>query len=130
MAEVTLQEAVKKFANDLAQKINSFVTDISELEVRTYTTPADQVETFVRGQADFAEILTEGKLALRAYTKVSFDGDTTVCAPTDVGGAIDETIWELHQMVVQQAMANRTMMIEAVGEAAASALEALRMAGG
>ena len=49
MTEITLKEAVKKFARDLAQKVNSFVTDVSELEVRTFTTPADQVETFVKG---------------------------------------------------------------------------------
>ena len=36
MAE--LQDAVKKFASDLAEKINTFVQDVAELEVKTYTT--------------------------------------------------------------------------------------------
>ena len=130
MAQVSLQEAVKKFASDLAKKVNTFVTDISELEVRTYTTPADQVETFVKGQADFAEILSEGKVALRAYTKVSFDGDTTVWAPTDAGGEVNKSVWELHETIVQQAMANRKDMIKSVSEAASSALKALGMASG
>jgi len=130
MAEVTLQDAVKKFAGDLAKKVNSFITDVSELEVRTYTTPADQVESFVKGQADFTEILTEGKVALRAYTKVSFDGDTTVWAPTDASGEVNKSVWELHQATVQQAMTNRTAMIESVGKAASSALKALGMASG
>ncbi|MDY7078297.1 MAG: hypothetical protein SXV54_15380 [Chloroflexota bacterium] len=130
MAEVNLQDAVKKFASDLAAKVNTFVTDVSELEVRTYTTPADQVETFVKGQVDFTEILTEGKVALRAYTKVSFDGDTTVWVPTDTSGEINQSVWALHQTMVQQAMENRTAMIQAVGEAASSALKALGVAGG
>ncbi len=127
--KVTLQEAVQKFAADLAQKINSFVTDISELEVRTYTTPANQVETFVKGQADFAEILTEGKLVLRAYTKIAFDGDTTACIPTEVSGEVDEEVWGLHQSTVRQAMTHRTLMIESIGKAAASALAALKEVG-
>jgi hypothetical protein len=134
MAEVNLQDAVKKFASDLAEKVNTFVTDISELEVRTYTTPADQVETFVldldKGQVDFTEILTEGKVTLRAYTKISFDGDTTVWVPTDASGEINKSVWELHQATVQQAMTNRTVMIQSIGEAASSALKALGLASG
>jgi len=130
MAEVTLQDAVKKFASDLAAKVNTFVTDVSELEVRTFTTPADQVETFFKGQTDFAKILTEGKVALRAYTNISFDGDTTVWVPTDASGEVNKSVWELHQAIVQQAMANRNDMIQSVGEAAASALKALGIATG
>jgi hypothetical protein len=125
-----LNEAIKKFASDLGSKVESFIEDVSELEVRTFTTPADQAETFIKGQADFAEIMTEGKVSLRAYTGVSFDGDTTVWAPTDASGAIDRGMWELHQSIVEQAMANRTKMIEAVGKAAKSALEALGSTGG
>ena len=126
MADVTLQEAVQNFAKALAAKVNTFVTDVSELEVRTFTTPVDQVETFVKGQADFADILTEGKASLRAYTKVSFDGDTTVWVPTETGGQVDKTMWDLHQTMVGEAMANRAAMIEAIGNAATAALAALQ----
>jgi hypothetical protein len=125
-----LNEAIKKFASDLGSKVESFIEDVSELEVRTFTTPADQAETFIKGQADFAEIMTEGKVSLRAYTGVSFDGDTTVWVPVDASGAIDRGVWDLHQSIVEQAMANRTKMIEAVGKAAKSALEALGSTGG
>lgn len=125
-----LQESVKKFASDLGDKVESFISDVSELEVRTYTTPADQAETFVKGQADFTEILTEGKASLRAYTSVSFDGDTTVWVPTDPSGQVDKSMWNLHQIIVEQAMANRTNMIEAVGKAATAALNALSATSG
>jgi hypothetical protein len=125
-----LQEAVKKFASDLGDKVESFISDVSELEVRTYTTPADQVETFIKGQADFAEILTEGKASLRAYTSVAFDGDTTVWVPIDASGQVDKSMWNLHQVIVEQAMANRTNMIEAVGKAATAALDALSATSG
>jgi hypothetical protein len=130
MAEMRLQDAVKKFAGDLAQKVASFVEDISVLEVRTYTTPADQAEILLQGAVDFTEISTEGKIALRAYTKVNFDGDTTVVAPTDAVGEVNRSVWELHEATVQQAMANRNEMIKSIGDAASSALKALGLASG
>ncbi len=121
-----LQDAVKKYAADLAGKLNSFMQDISTLEVRTYTTPADQVAVDLSAE----KIKTEGKATLRAYTSIGLDGDTTVLAPTEAAGEISQAVWELHQAVVKQALENRTAMIKAMGEAAASALKALGQAGG
>jgi hypothetical protein len=121
-----LQDAVKKYAKDLAAKLNSFVEDISTLEVRTYTTPADQVAIDVTEE----KIKTEGKAALRAYTAISLDGDATVLAPTDAAGDINQSIWELHQATVKQALDNRATMIKTMGDAAAAALKALGQAGG
>ena len=121
-----LQDAVKKYAKDLAAKLNSFVDDISTLEVHTYTTPADQVAIDVTAE----KIKTEGKVVLRAYTAISLDGDTTVLAPTDAAGEINQSIWELHQATLEQALANRAQMIKTMGDAAAAALKALGQAGG
>ncbi len=121
-----LQDAVKKYASDLASKLNSFMEDISTLEVRTYTTPADQVPLDLSSD----KIKTEGKAVLRAFTTIGLDGDTTVLAPTDAAGEVNPAVWELHQTVVKQALENRTAMIKAIGEAAASALKALGQAGG
>jgi hypothetical protein len=121
-----LQDAVKKYASDLAAKMNSFMEDISTLEVRTYTTPADQVPTDISGD----KIKTEGKAVLRAYTSIKLDGDTTILAPTDAAGEVNGVIWELHQTMVKQALENRATMIKTMGEAAASALKALGQAGG
>ncbi len=129
MADVTLKEAVNNFSGQLAKKVNTFISDVSELTVRTYTTPADQVETFVKSEADLRDMI-EGKAALRAYTSVSFDGDTTVWVPTDETGAISPTIWSLHQDIVTQAMANRTSMSEVVAKSARPALKALQASGG
>jgi hypothetical protein len=121
-----LQDAVKKYAKDLAAKLNNFVEDISTLEVRTYTTPADQVAIDVTEE----KIKTEGKAALRAFTAISLDGDTTVLAPTDAAGEVNQSIWELHQATLEQALANRATMIKTMGDAAAAALKALGQAGG
>ena len=41
-----LQDAVKKFAADLAARMNTFMTDVATLEVRTFTTPAAVTKTF------------------------------------------------------------------------------------
>ena len=121
-----LQEAVKKYAKDLAAKLNSFVDDISTLEVRTFTTPVDQVPIDVTAE----KIKMEGKAALRAYTAISLDGDTTVLAPTDAAGEVSPSIWELHQVTVKQSLDNRATMIKTLGDAAAAALKALGQAGG
>lgn len=102
-----LQEAVKKFASDLAVKVESFIADVEELEVRTYTTSVSGQDT------------------LRALTTVSFDGDTVVKVPLDESGEMNKWVWELHQAMVQQAMTNRSKMIEAIGNAATAALKAL-----
>ena len=77
---------------------------------------------------DFTACPACRKVALRAYTQVSFDGDTTVCVPVDATGTVDQTLWALHQQTVAQATANRNAMIKAVGEAAAAALKALGVA--
>ncbi len=121
-----LQDAVRKYAADLAAKLNSFVQDISTLEVRTYTTPADQVPTDLSSN----KIQTEGKATLRAYTTIGLDGDTTALAPLDAAGEINQAVWALHQEMVKQALDNRATMIKTMGDAAAAALKALGHAGG
>ena len=83
-----LNEAVRAYASDLAEKIHSFIKDVSILEVRTYT------------------------------------------SPLDANGEINQTLWQLHQQAVQQATQHRERMMVALGEAAASAIKALRAANG
>jgi len=130
MAETSLQEAVKKFASDLATKVNTFVADVATLEVYTFTTSPDQAASVFKGPADFANLSVESRAALRAYTKVEFEGDTVVWVPTDANGEVNKSVWDLHQIVVKQAMENRADMIKTVGDAAASALKALGVARG
>ena len=122
-----LNEAVRKYASDLADKINAFIQDVTTLEVRTYTTPADQVQTLVSTDS-LDKMLAQGKVALRAGTSIGFDGDMNQLAPTDANGTIDQGVWAVHQQAVQQATEHRAQMLQALGEAAASALKALRIA--
>lgn len=129
MSEITLQEAVKKFAGDLANKVNTFVADVAELEVYTFTTSPDQIQAVFKGPADFANLSAEAKGALRAYTKISFDGDMVVWLPTTATGEVDRSVWDMHQATVKQAMDNRKAMIQTMGDTAA-ALKALGIATG
>ena len=123
-----LKEAIAKFASDLATRMNTFVGDISTLEVRTYTTPSDQAVTVFKDATDIEKAL-EAKAALRAVTSVGFDGDTTNWVPTSENGEIDKALWDLHQQAVKQAMENRAATISAVANAATGALKALQSIG-
>ncbi|MBN1874763.1 MAG: hypothetical protein JXA33_11080 [Anaerolineae bacterium] len=118
-----LKQAVAKFASDLADKVQSFATDISELEVRTYTTGPDNIKVLI--DKDLGTLASEGKITLRAYSQIGFDGDTVICVPEE-NGVVDKQLWELHQSIVNQALTNRATMISAIGDAAASALKALQ----
>ena len=122
-----LKSAVEKFSEALAEKVESFISDISVLEVRTYTATVTEQEGFVIAEkADVGQIATQGKLKLRAYTQIGFDGDTTICLPTSKTGEVDRSVWGMHQTMVNQAMQNRAEMLRSIGDAAASALAALQ----
>lgn len=124
-----LNEAVRAYASDLAEKIHSFIKDVSILEVRTYTSPADQVQVLIKSK-ELDDVITEGNAMLRAGTSITFDGDITQLTPLDANGEINQTLWQLHQQAVQQATQHRERMMVALGEAAASAIKALRAANG
>lgn len=122
-----LNIAVREYAKALADQIQAFVKDMATLEVRTFTTPEDQIQVLVKTK-NIDDIINEGNVLLRAGTSVSFDGDFTQLTPVDANGAVNAGLWELHQQAVQQATQHRERMLKALGEAAESTLRALRAA--
>jgi hypothetical protein len=126
---VTLQQAVQKFANDLAAKVSDFADNIATLEVYTFTTTSKEIPTFP-AKPKMTELSQDTKTsaALRAYTRIAFDGDMVVWLPVNDAGVVDKSVWDMHQAMVQQAMDNRKAMIQSVSEAASSALKALGVA--
>lgn len=122
---MNLQQALQKFASDLATKLEHFVEDTTQLEVRTFTTDTEQQEIAINQRADDNAIATAGMGKLRAYTLISLDGDCTVLVPTDAQGNVNQVIWDLHQVTVKQAQENRAAMFKALGEAAGATLKAL-----
>ncbi len=122
-----LKTSVQKFASDLAAKVESFVTDISELEVRTYTITEGQFAAVLDDPKKKNDKVLSGQgVQLRAYTRIAFDSDTIVCLPVNDSGQIDGAVWDMHQSMVNQALQNRAAMLRAIGDAAASALDALK----
>ena len=130
MAESELRNAIEKFAKDLAGKAESFVDDISTLEVRTFTTPSAQITTLAGEELDLDNPTLTGDFQLRAYTKVDFDCDTTICVPVDENDQIDRSVWDMHQTMVNQSLRTRETMLRTMGEALSSALDALQRLSG
>ncbi len=126
MADNNLQQAVAKFADQLAVKVSDFANNISTLEVYTFTTKPDEIPA-LPDKPKLTDLSQDAKTsaALRAYTRILFDGDMVVWLPVNDAGVVDKSVWDLHQTMVQQAMENRKGMIQAVSEAASSALKAL-----
>ena len=111
---------------DLAAKAESFVDDISTLEIRTFTTPSVQITPLAEGELDLTDPAIVERLKLRAYTKIDFDCDTTICLPVDDNDQIDRSVWDMHQTMVNQALKTRETMLRSMGEALSSALDALQ----
>jgi hypothetical protein len=129
MADNNLQQAVAKFADQLAAKISDFANNIATLEVYTFTTKPNEIPAFPdKPKVTDLSQDAQTSAALRAYTRVSFDGDMVVWLPVNEAGVVDKSVWDLHQTMVQQAMENRKAMIQSVTEAASSALKALGIA--
>lgn len=100
-----LEELVEK----LTKTLNQMVDDITSLEVKTYMTEDLNAVKYNAETRDF-----QGA-KLRAMTRISLDGDVVNCVP-ERNGKVDESIWNIHLSMVQQAQANRSEMIKtAVG---------------
>lgn len=128
MAENDLRRAVTKFTSDLAAKAESFVSDITTLEIRTFTTPSTQFTALVGDGVDLEAPVDGTHMQLRAYTKINFDCDTTICLPVDDNNQVDRSVWDMHQTMVEQALRSRQEMLRSMGDALASALKALQLA--
>lgn len=90
----------------LSKTLTDLATDISSITVRTYT--ADDVGAAVSNHREIGQV---GEL--RAWTRIAIDGDTDVCVPVRKG-KVDQTLWALHQTVVEQAQTHRTEMLKAL----------------
>ncbi|MGC9393540.1 MAG: hypothetical protein ACP5J4_01650 [Anaerolineae bacterium] len=122
-----LKASVQQFASELAAKVENFVTDISELEVRTYTITEGQFAAVLDDPKKKNDKTIKGEgVQLRAYTRIAFDSDAIVCLPVNESGQIDGAVWDMHQAAVNQALQNRATMLRTIGDAAASALDALK----
>ncbi len=96
-----LVSAVQGFVERMAQAVEKAMTEVTTLEVLTYTSD------------DLAKVKKddlEGTATLHAVTRIEFDGDIKNFVPTR-GGQIDQALWTLHLDMVQQAQTNRAELI-------------------
>ena len=109
----TLKQVRENLANTLqtlAARLATFVEDVTSLEVATFTS-----ESIENTKYDLSTKTFTGGAQQRALTHISLDGDTKICVPIDAG-EIDESLWAIHNQIVQQALANRTAMIKAAAD--------------
>jgi hypothetical protein len=101
----SLIDTLTDMAEQAGQLLRSAVADAASLEVATYV--SDDLNS-VRYNVETGTF--EGSIRLRALTRVSIDGDTLNCLPEE-DGALDLTLWQRHNDVVQRAQANRREML-------------------
>jgi hypothetical protein len=105
-------DALRGFVSKLGEKISQALDDLTSLEVRTYV---------ARDMAKVG-VTKENQLLgaeLRAYTRISFDGDTSVCVP-ERDGEVDTALFDIHLRMVEQAQAARAELLKTIVQAAAS----------
>jgi hypothetical protein len=104
-------DSLRGFVAKLGEKISAALDDMATLEVRTYAA-GDMTKVGVSG----------GHLVgadLRAYTRISLDGDTVVCIP-ERDGEVDTALLDIHLRMVEQAQAARAELMKTIVHAAAS----------
>jgi hypothetical protein len=111
-----LTDSLREFTDQLAKSLEKAATDITTLEVKTYTT--DDLSA-VTAQS-------EGAARLRALTHIDFDGGMKVFVPQDRGGEVDRALWEVHLEMVREAQANRAQFLQAMAEMATNLLKSLK----
>ena len=92
---------ISGLAGQLSKLLSATINNATTLEVRTYTSAADNVALGEDGNP------VDEDARLRAFTRVALDGDTSVCVPLDKSGEIDDVLWRLHNETVAQARADR-----------------------
>jgi hypothetical protein len=107
-----LGAALRGFVEKLGVLLSEAVTNVSSLEVSTFTSENMNQVSFKGGTLEGAK--------LRAMTVIKIDGDTLNCLPQTEDGEIDQAMWAVHAEMVKQAQANRAELIKTVIGAASS----------
>lgn len=95
------------FVNKIVDTLGRAIEDAMTLEVRTYVSS----NPGAAARAGNEDLETNGDL--RAYTRLSFDGDTVAIVP-ERDGAIEAELWKLHLELLGQAQQTRRETIAAV----------------
>ncbi len=95
------------FAHKVIDTLSKVIEDAVTLEVRTYVSS----NMNAAAAADRGTLARDGDL--RAFTRISIDGDIDVLVPEN-DGAIDTELWNLHVELVKQAQIARAETVKTV----------------
>lgn len=103
---------LKRFTQEVGEKLTHAIRDLTSLEIRT----------FVADGRDIVDVskLPPGELdkhaTLKAYTRMAMDGDLDLLVPQQAGGSVDKALWDAHKEMVKAAQAHRMELIKAALE--------------
>lgn len=96
---------VQDLVNKLVDTLKQAVDDVTSLEVKTYV--SDELSEVKYNAANREFVGAQ----LRALTRISLDGDTLNVVP-EASGELDQTLWQAHLTMVEQAQTSRAKMLE------------------
>lgn len=119
--KIKLAAGMQGLADKLNRRLHAAVDDASALEVSTFVSP--DLGGGVTFDTETGRLA--GRIALRAYTRIAFDGDTQQVLPAGEG-ELDAALWNAHKDAVAAAREHRTAMVEAGLKAIAGLFTAIK----
>lgn len=110
--------SLSTFLRDVLDSFGKAVDDATSLNVRTYT--SHDIPSAAAGEM-------ENNAKLRAYTRISLDGDVDAAVPRTDDGKVDQALWAIHMDMVKQAQDNRTEMVKTALDVVSDLVDALGM---
>lgn len=98
---------LKRFANEVGEKLRAALADVTSLEVRTFVADGQDLAEVSKLRGD--ELAEQA--SLKAYTRMALDGDVDLLVPRS-NGTLDKDLWMAHQEMVKQAQAHRMELIK------------------
>jgi hypothetical protein len=115
LAEKALEiyQYLTRALSGLTSRLAQYAEDVSGLDVATYVSENLEDVTYEKG--------FKGDSKVRAITHIHIDGDTEVCVPINAG-ELDDSLWQIHNQMVANAMKNRMEMLKSAVEMLVSLL--------
>lgn len=115
LAEKALEiyQFLTRALSGLTSRLAQYAEDVSGLDVATYVSENLDDVTYEKG--------FKGDSKVRAITHIHIDGDTEVCVPINAG-ELDDSLWQIHNQMVANAMKNRMEMLKSAVEMLVSLL--------
>ncbi len=118
--KVKLAAGMQGLADKLSKRLHTALDDAGAVEVSTYVSADIGHAAFNPETKRFT-----GEVALRAFTRIDFGGDTQQILPS-AQGELDAALWTAHKDAVTQAREHRMAMVKAGLDAIAGLFTAIK----